>query len=74
MACIACEEVPKRINNIYRDEELKEKFENITGIAVSFENCRTNRFTNFHKIKILDLPKFIPLRSMLSYIKSIICI
>ncbi|CAG9809508.1 unnamed protein product [Chironomus riparius] len=34
MACIACEEVPKRINNIYRDDELKEKFENITGIAI----------------------------------------
>ncbi|XP_070490415.1 uncharacterized protein [Chironomus tepperi] len=37
MACIACEEVPKRINNIYRDDELKEKFENITGITI-FQN------------------------------------
>lgn len=37
MACIACEEVPKRINNLYRDDELKEKFENITGIAVSIK-------------------------------------
>jgi hypothetical protein len=40
MACIACEEVPKRINNIYRDDELKEKFENLTGIAVSIKNCK----------------------------------
>jgi hypothetical protein len=47
MACIACEEVPKRINNIYRDDELKEKFENITGIAVSTEICKSNLlFTN----------------------------
>lgn len=35
MSCVACEEYAKRITNILRDEDLKEKFEGLTGIAVS---------------------------------------
>lgn len=62
MACIACEEVPKRINNLYRDDELKEKFENITGIAVSIKMLQNILlFTKFLFVTFLGLSKFIHL-------------
>ena len=35
MACVACEKYEKRITNVFRDEELKEKYENLVGYQVS---------------------------------------
>jgi hypothetical protein len=35
MACIGCEEFAKRITNAYRDEDIKDKFENLVGYEVS---------------------------------------
>lgn len=34
MSCIHCQDIPKRISNVYMDEEIKEKFEEITGLSV----------------------------------------
>ncbi|XP_070490662.1 uncharacterized protein [Chironomus tepperi] len=34
MACVACESYEKRITNVYRDEELKEKYEKLVGYQV----------------------------------------
>jgi transposase-like protein len=36
MSCLICEEYAKRISNLFRDEELREKFNNLTGIQISF--------------------------------------
>lgn len=34
MSCIACETFAKRITNIFRDEELKVKYAELTGFKV----------------------------------------
>jgi hypothetical protein len=40
MACIGCENYEKRVTNVFRDEELKQKFSNLTGYEVNdFENA-----------------------------------
>lgn len=35
MACVACESYEKRITNVYRDEDLKEKYEKLVGYQVN---------------------------------------
>lgn len=35
MSCVGCEEFAVRITNILRDEDLKNKFQILTGITVS---------------------------------------
>lgn len=35
MACIGCEEYAKRITNIFRDEDLKNKFEELVSVEVN---------------------------------------
>lgn len=34
MACVACENYEKRITNVFRDEELKKKYEKLIGFKV----------------------------------------
>lgn len=46
MSCIACECYATRITNIFRDEELKEKYFYLTGLKVKSETCDKN----FHRI------------------------
>ena len=35
MSCIGCEEYATRITNIFRDEELKNKFEELVSVEVN---------------------------------------
>ena len=45
MACIACENYAKRITNVYRDGEIKDKFESVVGYEVNIKNIfRTIKF------------------------------
>ncbi|KAL7017633.1 hypothetical protein ACKWTF_010460 [Chironomus riparius] len=45
MACVACESYEKRITNVFRDEELKKKYEKLIGFKVTADcficdNCK----------------------------------